>query len=594
MQPVHLPPDNPTAHFTGPSGEFLVPTKCGQRENRLMSIGTIPAGSPPTVRLSNRAAKRSRAWLKWSAAIGLLAVVAWLGWSFLNDKTGGGHANEDLLTYRVHPMDLPITVIERGNLESQINRQVMCEVDDFRSDGVHGTPIVWVIPNGSSVSEGDLICELDSTAVQSELDEQILDTEEARSAFIQAQANLENQEIVNQTAEDKAELDVALADLELAMFNDEQKGSYQLEFEAIQRQIDDLNNEILAAEMNLKLRRNEKVGIESLFKLGYAGKSEMDRSVLSYLQAEGDYAAKLNKLQTQIASREKLIAFDKKMQSMELEGRLRTSRQNLKQVLVTNKAKMAQMQGILTSRTEQLKKEEERLERYRTQYAKCKIYAPQDGMVAYAPPISSRDSEIAEGVPVRPRQHILSIPNLRSMQVQTSVHESVLDRIQPGLEVMVTVDAFPDRQYRGTVKSVAVLPERSYYSDTKSYKTSVTIDEEVYQLKPGMTAICEINVNRYSDVNAIPIQAVVQRQGANWVYVEQDGQLEKRQVSVGPSNDQYVVIDQGIQAGEFVVLNPGSIQSEPSSAPEPEIESLGDTQQAENLVATTEQPSAIN
>lgn len=531
------------------------------------------------------------------AALGLvlLAVGGYAfqsGWLSSSRKT----SVEGLLTYRVEPKDLPISVIERGNLQSQTNLQVYCEVDDYRSDGINGTPIVWIISNGASVEKGDLICELDSSAIQAELDDQILDTEEARSAFIQAEANLENQAIQNTTAEDKAELDVSLAELELEMFNDEEMGSHQLAFEAIQRLIDDLNNEILAAEMNLKLRRNEKVGIESLFKLGYAGKSELDRSVLGYLQAEGDYAAKLNKLQTQMASREKLTTFDKKMQLMELEGKVRTTAQNLLQVEVNNRAKMAQMRGILTSRTEQLKKEEERLERYTRQLALCKIYAPQDGMVAYAEPGSSRDAEIVEGIAVRPRQHILSIPNLRTMQVETSVHESVLDRIQPGLEVDISVDAFPDRRYVGKVKSVAVLPENSRYSDTKVYKTLITIDEDVYQLKPGMTAVCEVKIDYLPEVNAIPVQAIVQRGGNNWVYVQESGRIEKRPVTIGLSNDQYVVVNDGVSVGDLVVLTPSAVMDdELDSDFENPQDQVAPAESQENLVAKKDGPStAIN
>lgn len=535
--------------------------------------------SPGRSSATRREWRRLAVWaMLASVAAGGVAVSYWDGWN-------AGPSTDQLVTYRVQRRDLPITVIERGHLESQVNVQVLCEVDDYRSDGIHGTPIVWVIPNGSSVSQGDLICELDSTAIQSALDEQILDTEEARSAYIQAEANLENQKIQNATAEDKARLDVELARLELQMFKDQQKGSHKLAKETIQRQIDDLNNEILAAEMNLKLRRNEKTGIESLFKLGYAGKSELDRAVLSYLQAEGDYAAKLNKLQTLMATLEKLDTFDKQMQLMELEGRLRTAEQNLQQVIVTNKAKLAQMEGVLKSRTEQLKKEEERLERYRTQLAKCKIYAPQDGMVAYATPQSSRDAEIAEGVPVRPRQHILSIPNLKKMQVETAVHESVLDRIQPGLKVDIKVDAFPDRRYEGTVKSVAVLPETSYYSDSKTYKTVITIDEEVYQLKPGMTAVCEIKVDYIPDVLTVPIQAVVQRGGVNSLFVRNGNSVHRREVTLGASNDQHVIVTAGIEEGDLVVLNPSAL-TEDSADAEAQPPAGSEEEPAGNLVAT--------
>lgn len=529
---------------------------------------------------------------RWIATGTLAAGLLAYGWTTDWFPSSNSVSVASLVTYEVKPKDLPVTVIERGSLDSQVNLQVHCEVDDVRSDGINGTPIVWVITNGSSVSKGDLICELDASAIRAELDEQILGTEESRSLHIQAEANLENQVIQNQTAEDKAKLDVELARLELEMFTHEKMGSHQLAVEAIERQIDDLSNQILASEMSMKLKRNEKSGIESLFKLGYAGKSEMDRSVLSHLQAEAEYAANLNKLQTQLASKEKLDTFEKRMQLLELKGQLSTAEQNLNQVLITNKAKMVQMRALLASRSEQLKKKEERLKRYQDQMAKCKIFAPQDGMVAYA--TSSRDAEIAEGVPVRPRQHILSIPNLRSMQVKTSVHESVLDRVQPGLKANITVDAFPDRSYTGTVKSVAVLPEQSYYSDVKAYETIITVDEDVYQLKPGMTAVCEVDIAHFPQVHAVPLQAIVQRGGRNWVYVQSGNEVKRRKVELGASNDQYVSITEGVQVGERVVLNPAALVESHQ-----DTNNLESTEPAEPAAATfaasiAEEPTTIN
>lgn len=529
---------------------------------------------------------------KWILPLVAFAGIVTYGWQTGWYTGTAKRSTAGLVTFQVEPRDLPITVIERGQLESQNNLAVFCEVDDYRSDGINGTTIIWITPNGTSVTKGDLICELDASAIQAELDEQILDTEEAKSAFIQAQANLKNQDIDNQTSAEKAALDVKLAELELEMFKDPDTGSHQLALEAIERMIEDLNNEILAAEMNLKLARNDNTGIESLFKLGYAGKSELDRSVLSLLKAEGDYAAKLNKLNTQMASFEKLNNFERQMQELQLEGKLRTTTQSLKQVKLTNEAKMAQMQGILATRTEQLAKEEERLTRMQQQLVNCKIYAPQDGMVAYAPPASSRDEEISEGTPVRLRQHIFSIPNLSQMQIETSIHESSLDRIQPGLKVAVTVDAFPDRSYSGTVKSVAVLPERSYYSDTQKYKTIITIDEKVISLKPGMTAVSEVKVDYLADVNAVPIQAVVQRDGQNWLYVKRNDQVVRRVVSLGLSNDQFVVVTNGIEAGELVVLNPDNLIDD-SNPPEAPVDVIGEDP-LETLVASTDGVASIN
>jgi hypothetical protein len=150
------------------------------------------------------------------------------------------------------------------------------------------------------------------------------------------------------------------------------------------------------------------------------------------------------------------------------------------------------------------------------------------------------------------------------MQVSTAVHESVLDQVHAGLKAIIRVDAFPERSYAGTVKSVAVLPDQGgwFSSDTKVYQTVVTIDEKVKQLKPGMTAVVEIDVEKLPSVLSVPIQAIVQRGSSNWCYVKAQSDLQRREIRLGKTNDKFVEIVEGISEGEVVVLNPMSLVEE--------------------------------
>ena len=100
-----------------------------------------------------------------------IGVAFWL----LQGKTN----NSSFVFYNVEATDLNISVTERGNLESQSDLRVICEVDDVEGDGVSGTPIVWIVENGASVKKGDLIVELDSANHLNRLDSQIIDVEEA-------------------------------------------------------------------------------------------------------------------------------------------------------------------------------------------------------------------------------------------------------------------------------------------------------------------------------------------------------------------------------------------------------------------------------
>jgi len=508
-----------------------------------------------------------RRWLLWTALAAGLVAAGFAGLRWFRQRTP--EPTQPLIYHTVTIGDLPITVTERGNLESQNNVEIMCEVDDIEGDGVVGTQILTIVPNGTSVKKGELLVEFDSAKHRERLDRQILDTESARAVQIQAQAKYDNQITQNETLLADALLDVELAKLEQEMFVDRESGTHKLEVEAIERQVEDINNEILGAKGTLELKRNEQRGIEALFKLGYAGKHQLDQSVLDLLQAESQYVAKINKLNTQLATLKKKQTYEKEMEELTLQGKKDTADRQVEQVKRNSEALLAQAQAALNAANEHLKKEEERLKRYTEQIDKCKIIAPQDGMVAYAVPDRYYyGEEVREGANIRPRQKILSLPNLSQMQVKTSVHESVLDQVKPDLSAGVRVDAFPERLYRGTVKSVAVLPDQGgwFGSDTKVYTTIVTIDEPVERLKPGMTAVVEIHVDRLKDVMTVPVQAIVQVGKETACYVAGPTGPERRLVKLGRTNDKAVQILEGVWAGDRVVLNPMAIAEE---APRP-------------------------
>jgi len=541
---------------------------------------------------SKQSKQRTALTKKRFALVGLLIVAATLVIATIATVAEDiGTPDQPLVYYEVARGPMSITVTERGNLQSQANVEVFCEVDDINGDGVHGTAILWIVENGKSVKKGDLLVELDVAGHQEQLDEQILETEEERSVNIQAQAKYANQITQNETAAANAELDVKLAELDLEMFLDEEAGTFKLERDELERTLEDTDSLVLAAQANMELKKNDLEGIQRLFSAGYAGKNEVEEARLDFLQAESELAAKLNRRDTHQATLKQKDDYDRKKQLLTLQGALDTAKRSEKQVAQDNEALLEQARAKRDAAAESLKKEEERLKRYRTQVERCKIYAPQDGMVAYTVNDRHWEEEIREGAPVLPRQQILSLPNLESMQVNTSVHESVLDQVHAGLKATIRVDAFPDRHYKATVKSVAVLPNQRGWSssDTKVYDTIVTIDDKVSQLKPGMTAVVEIHVDRLENVLSVPVQAIMQIENETWCYVDNGGRPERRKVTLGRTNDKFVVVTKGLAEGDKVVLNPMAIPGE-TQKDEPGDE--GETPEDSDESSGAEQPVA--
>lgn len=480
-------------------------------------------------------------------AVGSLMVIA----SIAMLSGGLGNSNQTLIYYTVSPTDLKIDVTERGNLESQDEVDVICMVDDIRGDEIHGTPIMWIVPNGAAVKKGDLLVQFDSAGHLERLDRQILDNERARAEQIKAKVQYDNQITRNVTSYAEAKLQVDLAKLALEQFEDEEGGTFQISLQDAELMIQEAKASELIEETNLE-------GVEQLYKLGYRSSGELAQAQLSSLKTKRQLAAA-------IARRRELLEYEYNKSRMQLEGQVASAERGLKQAERDNLAMLEQAEAAMQAADERFRKEEERLVRYRTQLENCEIIAPQDGMVAYASRDRySRDQDIREGTALRFRQKILTLPNLRKMQVRTAVHETVLDQIHRGQLVSVRVDAVPNVAYKGSIQSVAVLPDQrsSMSSDTKIYKTIVTIDEDVERLKPGMTAVVEIHIDHLKDVLTVPVQAIVQMQGQTWLYIEAGGGVERRDIQLGRTNDKFVEIKSGLVAGDRAVLNPMAIIDE--------------------------------
>ena len=91
--------------------------------------------------------------------------------------------------------------------------------------------------------------------------------------------------------------------------------------------------------------------------------------------------------------------------------------------------------------------------------------------------------------------------------------------------------------------------------DLKVYDVTVRIDTTYEWVLPGMTAQTEIQVNAFSDVLYIPIQAIQSKGTERFCYVANGGRTpERRVIETGEFNDMFIVITSGLKEGERVHL----------------------------------------
>jgi HlyD family secretion protein len=114
--------------------------------------------------------------------------------------------------------------------------------------------------------------------------------------------------------------------------------------------------------------------------------------------------------------------------------------------------------------------------------------------------ISSATSQISDGT------LLLTMADLSYVQVRTLVDETDIGRIEPGLRATITVEAFRDHDFTGTV--LKVEPLAVVEQSVTMFPVLAQISNEEGLLKPGMNADVEIHIDQRRDVLAVPLEAV--------------------------------------------------------------------------------------
>ena len=101
---------------------------------------------------------------------------------------------------------------------------------------------------------------------------------------------------------------------------------------------------------------------------------------------------------------------------------------------------------------------------------------------------------------------ILKMANLDTVQVSALVDETDVGKVQPGLPVTITVDAFPNRTFDGSV--LKIEPQAQVTQNVTMFPVEVNIPNPGHVLKPGMNTEVEIHIGQRQGVLAVPNAAL--------------------------------------------------------------------------------------
>ncbi|MGB7346045.1 MAG: HlyD family efflux transporter periplasmic adaptor subunit [Pirellulaceae bacterium] len=430
----------------------------------------------------------------WKLAVGLVTFCA-IGWAAL--AIAGSFKEPELtpgLAHRVTRGNLVVTVNEQGLLESAENIEIKSKVRGYNT-------VLWIIESGSFVNVGDELVRIDSFPIQEQIDERTKYSNWSQSA-------------ADSTAAAVARSKIAVTEYE--------QGRYFAEVMTLEK-------DVAIAQAAVRNAGDRLRHVKAMAKSGYLNELEVEERSFAVEQAKLNLSLKKTQLEV-------LKKFTFKEQMQTLTG-------NLKSNLANHKANV-----------ERAMADNSRRDRAVDELQHCVIKADRSGLVIHPNAAKWETGPIAEGTNVHKDQVLLLMPDLKQMQVKVGVHESKVKRVKNGQKVKVTL---PEGQIAGVVSDVASItkPAGWWTGNQVRYDTLVSLPPED-GLRPGMSADVEIVVAEHVDVLLIPVAAVIEHDDAAFCWVQSPAGPQRKQIEIGDTNDVFTIVNQGLQQGDAVLLNP--------------------------------------
>jgi HlyD family secretion protein len=196
---------------------------------------------------------------------------------------------------------------------------------------------------------------------------------------------------------------------------------------------------------------------------------------------------------------------------------------------------------------------------------------------------------------------LLQLADMSVIQAEVEVDETSIPNVQLGQKAKITIDAIPDKSFKGHVSEIGNSPIQAATGATgtqaTNFKVVVILDEVVPDVRPGFTATADITTATRKDVVSVPIPAVAVRElifdaagqvvkeprtdkkrraadapatGAataelkpgqtrketEGVFAVRDGKAEFVPIKMGIAGDKYFEVLSGIKAGDQVITGP--------------------------------------
>jgi RND family efflux transporter MFP subunit len=171
------------------------------------------------------------------------------------------------------------------------------------------------------------------------------------------------------------------------------------------------------------------------------------------------------------------------------------------------------------------------------------VYSPVSGYIT--------ERNALPNLYVEPSTRLYAVADLSRVWVNAQIFQDDIGRLKPGDSVAITVDSYPGRTFGGQIEEI--LPQVDMA--TRTVRVRLAIANPGLKLKPGMFVNVDVKSNLGRQL-VVPASAVFQSGTRQIVFLNHgDGNLEPKEISVGPRvGDDFVVL-KGLEAHQSIVTS---------------------------------------
>lgn len=186
------------------------------------------------------------------------------------------------------------------------------------------------------------------------------------------------------------------------------------------------------------------------------------------------------------------------------------------------------------------------------------ITAPTTGVVANLAiqkgdaVTASNNSTTTNGTTSSTSTTAMYVTNFKDVVLKASVNEVDLPKVKDGQKATITIDAFPDQTFVGTVSRIDMIGTNS--SNVVTFNVYISLLSPPENIGSGMTASGMIQLDSRDSAISLPSSAITTENNVSTVRVlVHDNQVEQRTVTTGLVTDTETEITSGLEVGEIVI-----------------------------------------